>query len=116
MHRPLLTLLALIVLLMQPAALLHALSHGPAGVTGIGVGVTASTAGAEGDPDHVHSPAGLDCLQCLAFAAFGCAALPATLLLWRGPQPRQAPPIAAVVTLHGGTGAGYHARGPPRHA
>ena len=121
MRRHLLTLLALLVLLMQPAALLHALSHGPVG------GTPASPASAQaGGSDTVgssaeraadaHAAAGLDCLECLAFAALGSAAPPALLLLFRAAPLRHAVPGGAARLLAGGTGAGYHARGPPRLA
>lgn len=117
MRRHLLTLLALLVLLMQPAALLHALSHGP--VHGPADGTPATAWAGEGAtqsdtsaPD-AHAAAGLDCLQCLAFAAIGSAAPPALLLLFRAPPLRHATPCGAARTLRGGTGAGYHARGPP---
>jgi hypothetical protein len=111
MRRHLLTLLALLVLLMQPAALLHALSHGPGGAhaTAAAGGHAAATA----DADDPHAASGLDCLQCLAFAAIGSAALPAALLLFRTPPLRHAAPGGRARLLHGGTGAGYHARGPP---
>jgi hypothetical protein len=111
MRRPLLTLLALLLLLMQPVALLHALSHGAAGVAhAIPV---ASVQGAPADADHAHVRTGLDCLQCLAFAAIGSAALPAALLMFRAPLLRHAAPEIAGRLPRGGTGAGYHARGPP---
>lgn len=114
MRRHLLTLLALLVLLMQPAALLHALSHGPVGGAPATRAASAAKAGtgATEAPD-AHAAAGLDCLQCLAFAAIGSAALPALLLLWRTPALRHAAPGAALRLPGGGTGAGYHARGPP---
>ena len=110
MRRHLLTLLALLVLLMQPAALLHALSHGHAGRA------TPAATATETDPaaDHAHGErSGLDCLQCLAFAAIGGAALPAVLMLFRVPPLRHAAPGSTARALSGGTGAGYHARGPP---
>ena len=121
MRRHLLTLLALLVLLMQPAALLHGLSHGHAGgrhTAGHSSGATAMTAMTVADAgagiDEVHSErSGLDCLQCLAFAVIGSAALPAALLLFRTPLLRHAAPAAARRLPRGGTGAGYHARGPP---
>jgi hypothetical protein len=114
MRRPLLILLALIVLLTQPAGLLHALSHGSAAVEGRGA--AASAPGPLPESDHAHGPSGLDCLQCLAFAAIGGAALPGTAPAWCGPPLRQAPPMAGAAGLCGGTGAGYHARGPPHLA
>jgi hypothetical protein len=112
MRRPLLTLLALLVLLTQPAALLHALSHGPVGVPARATaGATEAAAVDTGDP---HAASGLECLQCLAFAAIGSAALPAALLLFRTPPLRHAAPGGRAGSMSGGTGAGYHARGPPR--
>ena len=117
MRRHLLTLLALLVLLMQPAALLHALSHGPLHGPVGGTPAAASSTGpsaqaATGAPDS-HTAAGLDGLQCLAFAAIGSAALPALLVLFRAPLLRHAAPGGATRLLGAGTGAGYHARGPP---
>jgi hypothetical protein len=111
MRRHLLTLLALLVLLMQPAALLHALSHGPGGAHA--TASASSNAAATADADDPHAASGLDCLQCLAFAAIGSAALPAALLLFRAPLLRHAAPGGSARSLPGGTGAGYHARGPP---
>jgi hypothetical protein len=116
MRRHLLTLLALLVLLMQPAALLHGLSHGHAG--GLAPAATAADTGIDTGIDtaldHAHGErSGLDCLQCLAFAAIGSAALPAALLLFRVPPLRHAVPGGTARALPGGTGAGYHARGPP---
>lgn len=117
MRRHLLTLLALLMLLMQPAALLHALSHGPAGNTSAATAAAASAArSAPRDDDgaaDAHAAAGLDCLQCLAFAALGSTAPPLALLLFRAPLLRHAAPGGTARLLGGGTGAGYHARGPP---
>jgi hypothetical protein len=115
MRRPLLTLLALLLLLMQPVALLHALSHGTAGAAHPALAASAQGAAADADAraDHAHVRTGLDCLQCLAFAAIGSAALPTALLLFRTPLLRQAAPAAAPRLTRGGTSAGYHARGPP---
>ncbi len=117
MRRHLLTLLALLVLLMQPAALLHALSHGPVhGPLGDPAATTSATRPATNTDSatlDTHAAAGLDCLQCLAFAAIGSAAPPALLLLFRAPLLRHAAPGATARLLGGGTGAGYHARGPP---
>ena len=112
MRRHLLTLLALLVLLMQPAALLHALSHGPVHGPAAALASTSVDKADPGAPD-AHAAAGLDCLQCLAFAALGSAAPPALLLLLRAPLLRHAAPAAAARLMGGGTGAGYHARGPP---
>ena len=112
MRRHLLTLLALLVLLMQPAALLHVLSHGHA--SGVAPAATATDTGIDPAMDHAHGErSGLDCLQCLAFAAIGSAALPAVLLLFRLPPLRHTVPGGMARSLPGGTGAGYHARGPP---
>lgn len=112
MRRHLLTLLALLVLLMQPAALLHGLSHGHAG--GVAPAATAADASIDAALDQAHGERnGLDCLQCLALAAIGSAALPAALLLFRVPPLRHAVPAGRARSLPGGTGAGYHARGPP---
>jgi hypothetical protein len=122
MRRHLLTLLALLVLLMQPAALLHGLSHGHGHASGVALAVAATDIGLDIglDPaidaalDHAHDErSGLDCLQCLAFAAIGSAALPAALLLFRLPPLSHAAPGGTSRALPGGTGAGYHARGPP---
>ncbi len=121
MRRHLLILLALLVLLMQPAALLHALSHGPAGNplanmranTRAATTATASATRADTGAPDAHAAAGLDCLQCLAFAAIGSTAPPLALLLFRAPPLRHATPVGAARLLGGGTGAGYHARGPP---
>lgn len=124
MRRHVLTLLALLVLLMQPAALLHALSHGPvhgpvggapattAATTAATTSATRAATDADGAALDAHAAAGLDCLQCLAFAAIGSAAPPA-LLLFRAPLLRHAAPGGTARLLGGGTGAGYHARGPP---
>ena len=111
MRRPLLTLLALLVLLMQPAALLHALSHEPGGAHAAAAASSATQD--RTDADGADGPAGLDCLQCLAFAALGGAALPFTLRLFRRPLLRHAAPCGPGRVLGAGTGAGYHARGPP---
>jgi hypothetical protein len=113
MRRPLLTLLALLLLLMQPVALLHALSHGPAGPAHATLAASAQGADADADAEHAHVRTGLDCLQCLAFAAIGSAAWPAALPLFRSPLLRHAAPAAAPRLARGGTSAGYHARGPP---
>jgi hypothetical protein len=110
MRRPLLILLSLLVLLMQPAALLHALSHGHGGQAAARLAATESAAQAA---DSHAAPGGLDCLQCLAFAALGSAALPGLLLAWRAPALRHAAPSTVGARLRGGSGAGYHARGPP---
>jgi len=111
MRRHLLTLLALLVLLMQPAALLHALSHGSGG--GHAPAAAVQVPDGSADADHAHLPTGLDCLQCLAFAAIGAAALPAAVLMLHSPLLRHAAPCGAGRVRRGGTGAGYHARGPP---
>lgn len=108
MRRHLPILLALLVLLMQPAALLHVLSHAPATAS-----ATASASRAHERGVDSHEAAGLDCLQCLAFAALGGSAPPLALLLFRAPPLRHAAPFSATRLLGGGTGAGYHARGPP---
>jgi hypothetical protein len=114
MRRHLLTLLALLVLLMQPAALLHGLSHGHGHASGVALAVAATDTGLDPAIDDAHGErSGLDCLQCLAFAAIGSAALPAALLLFRLPPLRHAAPGGTARALPGGTSAGYHARGPP---
>ena len=121
MRRHLLTLLALLVLLMQPAALLHGLSHGlshgpvhgPPGGPPATTSATRAVTNADSAAPDTHAAAGLDCLQCLAFAAIGSAALPALLLLFRAPLLRHAAPGGTARLLGGGTSAGYHARGPP---
>ena len=120
MRRHLLSLLALLMLLMQPAALLHVLSHATPGNTSAalaaGASVTTGSAATRDDGAVDAHAAGLDCLQCLAFAALGGTAPPLALLLFRAPLLRHAAPAAASRLLGGGTGAGYHARGPPRLA
>jgi hypothetical protein len=122
MRRHLLTLLALLVLLMQPAALLHGLSHGHGHASGVALAAAATDIGRDTGLDPAVDPAiddahgernGLDCLQCLAFAAIGSAALPEALLLFRLPPLSHAAPGGTARALPGGTGAGYHARGPP---
>jgi hypothetical protein len=113
MRRRLLTLLALLVLLMQPAALLHGLSHGHGGNPATATSANATTAAYTGLDEASGDRNGLDCLQCLAFAVIGGAVLPAALLLFRTPLLRHATPEAARRLPRGGTGAGYHARGPP---
>lgn len=116
MRRHLLTLLALLMLLMQPAALLHVLSHASPGNTSaaLAAGASATPGSATRDDGAVDAhAAGLDCLQCLAFAALGSTAPPLALLLFRAPLLRHAAPGGTARLLGGGTGAGYHARGPP---
>ena len=69
MRRHLLTLLALLVLLMQPAALLHALSHGPGGAHATAsAGVHAAATADAGDP---HADATIDIMLALAQQYFG---------------------------------------------
>ncbi|NRF69341.1 hypothetical protein HLB44_20285 [Aquincola sp. S2] len=102
MRRRLLILMSLLVLLMQPAALLHGLSHQRSGAQ--------AAAAAHGDEEAATIE--LACLECLAFTALGSALLPsASPAAMRAPS---APAPALPVLAHrGGTGAGYHARGPP---
>ncbi len=104
--RRLLTLLSLLVLLLQPIALLHGLTHlqAKAQTTSVQAPGQGSDATAPAD-DAV-------CLQCLAFGALGAALLPAVLVLQSLRLRHAALPPPAVL-LRGGTGAGYHARAPP---
>jgi hypothetical protein len=116
MRSRLLILLSLIVLLIQPITLLHGLSH----VNGQlsprkTVSSPASTGSPAGKLMAVDAGSTADdsvCLQCLALNALdgGLPVVEPTvleLLLQR------ALPPAAVPLPHGGTSAGYHARGPP---
>ena len=121
MRSRLLILLSLIVLLIQPITLLHGLSHGngqlshrntasksPAS-TSLSIGssagkLTAIDAGSTAD-DSI-------CLQCLALNALD-GGLPAVQVTVLDRVLQQAVPATAVPLPHGGTSAGYHARGPP---
>lgn len=110
MRSRLLILLSLLVLLMQPAALLHGWTHHPLGQAG--QPPAAATTAEPGD--HASTAIELACLECLALAALGTALPPAPLVIARLPGDTAAP-ATTVGTLRGGTGAGYHARGPPTH-
>jgi len=118
-RRRLLSVLAVLVLLLQPLALLHGLSHGlthghahsPAGLPGS----HATAVMAETHADAADAASALDeanCLHCLALNALGHVLPPvplvATLLPLAQPLPRPVP-----LPRGGGTAAGYHARGPP---
>lgn len=112
--RRLLSLLSLLLLLWQPVALLHGLSHlggevghGPSAALASGQGVDAH-AGEADDAADAHGA----CWVCWALGALALAALPALPRLGRLPpgRPRPGPPV---LPRPGGTATGYHARGPP---
>jgi len=118
--RRLLSLLSLLLLLWQPVALLHGLSHlsGDAGqgseglAAGVlhGHGPTGDGHGTEAD-DAAATHA--TCWVCWALGALALAALPVLPLLGRLPPGRLRAGLA-LLPRPGGTAAGYHARGPPR--
>lgn len=110
MRRRLLILMSLLVLLMQPIGLLHELAHGHG--LGAPAGAAAAHPAAPGG-EQTEAALGIACLDCLAFAALGGAVLPVNALAWQAPPLSFAAPAAAGGVLRGGTGAGYHARGPP---
>lgn len=116
MRSRLLILLSLIVLLIQPITLLHGLSH----MTGQAPNRSPAPAGSEvgrtaGKSVSIDAPGTADdsvCLQCLALNALA-SGLPAVEPAVLDMALQQAMPPAAVPLPHGGTSAGYHARGPP---
>lgn len=112
MRSRLLTLLSLFVLLLQPITLLHGLAH-QNGVPPSAAPGWHSTAVASAD---VSAPADDSvCPLCLALGALGLGVLPALVRVAAVRLAHAAPPTPAV-PLHGGTAAGYHARGPPAPA
>jgi hypothetical protein len=106
MRSRLLILMSLLVLLMQPAALLHGwMHHHPLSA---GVATVVTDDGGDGGTTTIE----LACLDYLALTALG-SALPPTPPVLALLVPSLAAPPAPALALRGGTGAGYHARGPP---
>lgn len=112
MRSRLLILLSLIVLLIQPITLLHGLSHASGQLSHRN---TVAIGGATGQATAIDVSSTADdavCLQCLALNALD-GGLPTVEPVVLALSLQQAAPAAALPLLHGGTAAGYHARGPP---
>lgn len=111
LHRRALSLaLGLLLLLTQQLGLRHLLSHAAAGATG-----PAAVAAVDHTPRGDAAADGL-CQVCLALAAIGLAALPAS---WRWLAPRlpvARPTVALVGGRLPGASAAYLARAPPHLA
>lgn len=106
--RRLLALLSLILLLWQPVALLHGLSHLPGHAWHDALHATVA------EPDAAHAAAEDEraCLECLALGALALGVLPALPVLALA-RLRQVLAGRWLPACRGGTAAGYHARGPP---
>ncbi|MBI5255890.1 MAG: hypothetical protein HY855_05280 [Burkholderiales bacterium] len=105
----------LLVLLMQPLALLHGLSHLPRGWAGPGpqsVAAMLPGASAESQPGARDTGDDSACALCLALGALALAAPLAPLAL-RLLQPAQGRALRPGRCHRGGSAAGFHARGPP---
>lgn len=111
MRSRLLILLSLLVLLIQPITLLHGLSH-LKGQASHRSAVVMDAAGKAASADASSTADDTVCLQCLALNALD-SGLPTVEASVLDLVLQQAVPPAAAPLPHGGTSAGYHARGPP---
>lgn len=105
-------LLSLILLLWQPVALLHGLSHLPGHAWHDALHATVATANAHAGPGEPTTEDERACLECLALGALALGVLPALPVLSLA-RLRQVLAGRLLPALRGGTAAGYHARGPP---
>ncbi len=115
LQRPLALLLALLLLVGQPLAALHLLSHGhlPQAPVALAADHQAASHTAAGHPTDAGAPGETLCHVCLVLAGLAAAA-PALAWAWRARQAAASAPRAAKAALRRpGAALPYQARAPP---